>query len=349
MNITLQWSKEMNRKTTESAFSSSPLISCVWSWIGANQTCFHKSPFDLDTKYSITIGGYASDISNIPMMYPYLFQFSTSPPPDKQPPYIVATIPKGQAQQVPIDAGISFRWSEDMDRSSAQGAFSSSPAVACTWAWNGVNQTCIPSTSLQYGTSYTINLSTEAKDLAGNSMDSRFSFSFITAQPPDTKPPTVVGTKPSDGETEVDATSKIIITFSERMNESATENAISIYPGLITNKEWDGSRALLILTVSFENGTRYTVKISTGASDFAGNKMASEYAFSFTTKGYVTVDPTFFLIFAIIVILLLFLLLMRRRKQKALPGIDKVPKKEDSTRNREDKEKQSSKNKKKGT
>jgi hypothetical protein len=81
---------------------------------------------------------------------------------------------------VPTDIQITIYWSEEMNLSSAEGAFSSNPTITCIWIWDGWNQTCIPSNPLVPDTIYNLTISTDAKDLAGNVMSSRCFLTFGT-------------------------------------------------------------------------------------------------------------------------------------------------------------------------
>jgi hypothetical protein len=98
----------------------------------------------------------------------YVFSFNTSQMPDIYPPYVVSTGPPDGATNVSNATKINVQWNESMDKASAEGAFSSSPSIACVWSWSGTDQTCTPTSALQPNTQYNVLISTETKDLAGN-------------------------------------------------------------------------------------------------------------------------------------------------------------------------------------
>jgi parallel beta-helix repeat protein len=108
--------------------------------------------------------------------------------------------------------------------------------------------------------------------------------------------PHVENTTPEDGAVNVSVTPLISITFSNKMNYTATENAISISGGLtLKNFTWSNGD----MTVTFEPSTTlgsfttYTVDITISAKDVLENHLEETYQFSFTTKDVVA--PTIIL------------------------------------------------------
>lgn len=108
----------------------------------------------------------------------------------------------------------------------------------------------------------------------------------------DTTPPTVVSTVPADGATEIALNSNISIEFSEAMDTAATEAAISANPAITCDFSWNDAKTLLTCNPNgnLTASETYTVTLGTGAKDAAGNALASELNFSFTTGA--TADTT---------------------------------------------------------
>ena len=114
--------------------------------------------------------------------------------------------------------------------------------------------------------------------------------------PGDTTPPTVMSTQPGNGDTGVAPNSVITVTFSEAMDEST----ITIDSFYATAEPDPNAAALSVEAVAgsviyanliatftpgedFVFGSLFTVRVSTGVTDLAGNPLAQEYVFSFTT------------------------------------------------------------------
>lgn len=97
-------------------------------------------------------------------------------------PTIVSTTPANASTKVAVNAPIVIVFSEAMNTNTVQSAFSTSPATSGSFTWNGpgTQVTYQPSAPLSNGGRVTFNISTAAKDLAGNSMAAARSFYFDT-------------------------------------------------------------------------------------------------------------------------------------------------------------------------
>ena len=101
---------------------------------------------------------------------------------------------------------------------------------------------------------------------------------------PDLYPPGVVWTDPFNGTTNVSTFIKPQILFSEAMNTTAAEGAITFNPGINYTVEWLSSGLMKVVPISpLKSNTKYTVTIGTGAKDYYGNMMTAPYTFEFTT------------------------------------------------------------------
>jgi hypothetical protein len=119
--------------------------------------------------------------------------------------------------------------------------------------------------------------------MAGNELDTYNSvtnpFSFTTK---DITAPTVTSCSPQNQAENVLCSVEIKITFSEGMDESSVEDAISV-PFSFT-ESWSGFRLTLTPDSDLDFSTQYEISIGTGAEDLAGNNLKSKYTFSFTTE-----------------------------------------------------------------
>ncbi|OOP56248.1 MAG: hypothetical protein AYP45_10060 [Candidatus Brocadia carolinensis] len=102
----------------------------------------------------------------------------------------------------------------------------------------------------------------------------------------DTTPPTVTSTSPANGATNAAVSGNITATFSEAMDASTITTATFILNnGVIGTISYNSSTktATFNPNTDLSYSTTYTAKITTGAKDSAGNAMASNYTWSFTT------------------------------------------------------------------
>ncbi|MBB6099491.1 hypothetical protein HNR42_002941 [Deinobacterium chartae] len=108
-----------------------------------------------------------------------------NPPPDTTPPTVLSIVPGDGTTGINKSADVVVTFSEKMDQASAQAAFQSANLPDGTFSWNaeGTVMTYNPNADLAYGptgTNYSLNITTAAKDLAGNALAASVSSSFRT-------------------------------------------------------------------------------------------------------------------------------------------------------------------------
>lgn len=103
-------------------------------------------------------------------------------PPDRTPPEVAQTWPASDATRVPPDSGVRIRFSEAMDRRSAEASFFLSPAPqgGLKFRWRGDEMEARPSQGLHPGRTYLVSVGTGSRDQAGNPLRASFTFAFST-------------------------------------------------------------------------------------------------------------------------------------------------------------------------
>jgi len=206
-------------------------------------------------------------------------------------PTVISTSPANSTTGVPITSVIIITFSETIDPST----FSSSTFtlinggsnVEGTITVNGALATFTPSSNLAYSTNYTGTITTGVRDLAGNAMAVNYIWSFTTGAASDTTPPTVTAVSPGDKATNVSILSTVTATFSEAIDNSTINTSTFILEddsnpvgGTVT---YAGTTATFTPSSNLAYDTTYTATITTGVKDLAGNAMAADYPWSFTT------------------------------------------------------------------
>ncbi|MFZ5441053.1 MAG: Ig-like domain-containing protein [Myxococcota bacterium] len=248
-------------------------------------TAVPVGPYTGGTLYTVSVA--AKDVAGNSLSGLSSFSFTTRTV-DTTAPTLVSSVPANGATDVALASGIALTFSEPMDLATVSVALTPTSELGVpTWSSDSTHVEFTPVAPLTATTAYTLQIA--GQDLVGNVM-TPVTVGFTTGTPPDTTPPTVVETVPSNGDTGVSNNTLISITFSEPMQQAATEGALSLSAGstTLTNCNarwlWNGARTMVscqpepVLAFS----TLHRVVISVAARDDANNALAAEYAFSFT-------------------------------------------------------------------
>jgi hypothetical protein len=122
-------------------------------------------------------------------------------------------------------------------------------------------------------------------------------------QPADTTPPTVVSKLPNNDQVNVDLKSAIVVTFSEALNP-ATVTSVNVLlrragAGDVQREvTWDPlsntvyiQKPATVVSTFLEPETQYTVTLTRGLKDKAGNELAQAEEWSFTTGSTIDYEP----------------------------------------------------------
>src|SRR5437667_2872208 len=215
-------------------------------------------------------------------------------PADTTAPTVSFTVPANAATGVAISGKIAAAFSEAMDPSTMSTASftlkQGATVVAGTVSYAGVTATFTPAANLAPLTAYTATVTTGARDLAGNALAANFVWTFTTGATPDTTRPIVSATVPANGATAVAINQTINATYSEA-SDPLTINTVSV---AVTGPEQTAAVGAVGYDVSSKIATLtpasnlapiavYTATITIGARDLAGNALAANFVWSFTT------------------------------------------------------------------
>ncbi len=226
---------------------------------------------------------------------------------DEIPPNLVSTSPDNGATGIPVTTAITVTFSEGMNPGTINTSSvllkltSSGASVAGTVNYNSTTLTATlnPSEQLSFGTGYTVIVTTDAKDVAGNSLAAGFSSAFTTAGAPDTTPPTVISVTPTNGSVGVGISVAASVTFSEAMDPTTINTStvtlrnsatLALIPATVSYNATTNT-ATLAPTSSLSFATAYTITVGTGTKDLSGNALASGFTSTFTTVGGPDVTP----------------------------------------------------------
>jgi hypothetical protein len=151
---------------------------------------------------------------------------------------------------------------------------------------------------LSNNTNYTVTVTTNVKDLAGNNLASQSLTTFQTVAAVDNTSPTIVSRDPTNGATGIAINFSPTITFSEPMNPSTiTSSTITLTPtaggaAIPATVTYDAglNKATIDPTSDLANNTSYTLTVTTGAKDVAGNSVVATGAQPLTSTFTTIVD-----------------------------------------------------------
>ena len=228
--------------------------------------------------------------------------FTTAVALDSTPPTINSSVPAiGGGGTINSPDNIILTYNEPVQKGSGNitiGAITI-PVSSAQVSISGAVVTINPSADLLTGTSYTLSFSAGAfQDLAGNNAGS-FTLNFNTAAALDTTPPVAVSSGPADGATDFNASSNIVLTYSEAVQKGSGSMTISSAGGMVTISVSSalvsvaGAVVTINPTADLLDGTAYTLSFPAGVfQDLAGNN-AGSFTLSFSTAAALdTTAPT---------------------------------------------------------
>lgn len=204
-----------------------------------------------------------------------------------------STFPAGKATGVAVDSVIKVTFFEEMDRATlTESTFfvrTGNRRMPGTVRSEGKTALFTPSGRFASQTAYVVTVTTGVKTQAGKSFQENFSWEFTTAAAPDRTQPTVSKPVPSKGALDVAINSVISATFSEAM-DPATVNPDTVVLKAAGQKilyavQLNGATVTLKPASELKRDTNYTVTITTGVKDLAGNAPVSDFSWTFRTGG----------------------------------------------------------------
>jgi len=213
-------------------------------------------------------------------------------------PVVLSTIPAPGASGVPLNQIISATFNEAMNPATITlSSFTVTPAtggtaISGTLTYAGNTSTFTPSALLSPSTAYTGKISTSVKDVDGNALQQDYVWTFTTGILP-----FVVSTDPDNLETNVPLNQVISATFNMPMNP-LTLNLVTYtikegtaLTGIAGSISYSGSTFFFTPAASLTANKEYTVTITTGAKNLAGDAMLNNKVWKFTTLNVSSTPP----------------------------------------------------------
>ncbi len=314
--VTATFSVAMNPATINGATftltgpGATPVAGVV-TYAGSTATFTPSSALALSTLYTATITTGATDVYGIALASNFVWSFTTGANPCLAPlmgvseitagarhglaPVVISETPINGAVGVCPATVVTATFSEAMNPATINsttftvtGPGAATVAGVVTYAAS--TATFTPSSPLALNTVYTATITTGAKDVFGNALASNFVWSFTTSTTA-CAAPKVISVAPPNGTTGICPNTVVTATFSDAM-KSSTINSTTFTltgPGLtpvagVVTYVASSDVATFTPTNPLALSTLYTATITTGAQDLAGDPLASNYVWSFTTS-----------------------------------------------------------------
>ena len=210
-------------------------------------------------------------------------------------PTVTSTSPADGAIDVPTNRKITARFSKEMaattlNKTTFTLTAPGPVAVTATVALDATSNTATlaPTAALAADTLFIATITTGAQDTGGVGLASNFVWSFKTGKIADTTAPQITATDPANLATGVPTNRKISATFDEAIDPTSI-NATTFTltgPGVAPvsgDVNYVGSTAVFSPKSNLATSTAYTATIKTGVKDLAGNSLASDLVWRFTT------------------------------------------------------------------
>jgi hypothetical protein len=246
----------------------------------------------LNTLYTATITIGATDAFGMALASNFVWTFTTSGE-ACAPPTVISVTP---ATGVCPSTAVTATFSEAMNASTINtatftltGPGGTPVAGAVTYAAS--TATFTPTNSLALSTLYTATITTGAQDLNGDALASNKVWTFTTAAAA-CAPPTVISVAPPNGATGICQNTVVVATFSVAMNPATintttftlTGPGITPVAGAVTYNASSDAATFTPNSPGLALDTLYTATITTGAQDLAGDPLAANYVWTFTTS-----------------------------------------------------------------
>ena len=308
--VTATFSKAMNASSlTAASFSvacpTGTAAAGTVSYDAATRTASFTAAanFAASTVCVATVTTAATDTAGFSLAANFVWSFVTAAGADTVRPTVIQTVPSNGASSVATNTAISATFSEDMNAATIGSAsFTLTNATLGTAVVGSVSYTAASRTvvftptlpaTLPANTTFTATITTAVTDVVGNAMAANFVWSFVTAAVPDTVRPTVILTVPANGASNVVTNTAVSATFSEDMNAATVSGAsftltnTTLGTAVVGSVSYAPASRTAVFTptvpTSLPANTLFTATISTAVTDVAGNAMAANFSWTFST------------------------------------------------------------------
>jgi len=285
--IFIEFNMPMDHEATQNAFTitgSVPLTG-TFRWEGLRMYYDLDAPLQPGESHVMRLSSSARSRDGFTLDVDHIVHFIVGSRIDA--PAVTAASPANNSQAVDANTVIRLVFSRDMQCASVESAFSISPSASGDFTWDSpASFTYRPHQPLQFAVTYSVTISTGAKDTEGIPLASVYTLTFQVGN--DFEGPTVTALyeigNPSplvDGIAGVYKDSDFTAYFDEAMDFSSTQNNFSLIrladdSSVAGSFQWNSlfTRLTFVPASPLEPENEYRLEISDGAQDTAGNALS---------------------------------------------------------------------------
>ncbi|MBI5207493.1 MAG: Ig-like domain-containing protein [Candidatus Firestonebacteria bacterium] len=293
--ITVTFSEPIDATTINQATLYSEDINGTVTYNGTVATFTPSEDLSYNRIYKIIINKNIKDIAGNKLESDYVWSFKTGDIPDTTSPKIIEVNPKNGSENIQLNTSITAAFSEPIDISAINSStFYISGGITGKITYSGITLAFIPSTNLSSDTVYSLIITKDVKDLAGNALESDYIWSFKTGSITDITLPEIIEVNPLNGANNIPINSNITVTFSEPINALSITTStfyITLSENISGTVEYNGIAAIFKPLSNLSPNTTYTAVITNSIKDLSGNKLKSDFSWSFTTGSIPDLTP----------------------------------------------------------
>lgn len=262
------------RTTQANPLTLNPAAPGKGEWLNTSTYVFYPDRLAPSTKYTVTVAAL-SDLVGAKLDAPVSFSFTTVLP------GVARSLPRENAQLVPINQPIRVSFNQPMNQAEAEAAFSLRPQggqpVQGVFSWEGNTLIFTPAQPLAHNVTYTAQVKAGAKDAQGKEAiraDKSWTFQSEPA-------PGLAASQPANGATNYQG--GIQLTFASPMDRDNVQ--ITVEPKLSnSNLFWqDETNTKVSLGGPLAPSTPYTVTIKGESKTRSGFAVGRDITIRFTT------------------------------------------------------------------
>ncbi|OAB29440.1 Ig-like domain-containing protein [Flavobacterium fryxellicola] len=288
--ITVTFNTEMDPATiTQSSITltGTNSVAGTVTYSGKTASFTPSSPLLENTTYTGRVKTLVKDVMGNALQTDYVWAFTTGL---ILRPIVISTDPINNATDVALNKIITATFSMPMNPSTLNGTSytvkQGANPVAGTIAYTGSMVSFTPTNPLQANTTYTVTITTDAKNTLGTALGANYVWTFKTGVNP-----IVTATDPVNNATGVNLLKTVTADFNIPMDPSSINattftlrQGTTSIAGIVS---YSGLTASFDPTASLQPGLVYTATITTNAKSTIGIPLANNYVWNFTT----TVNP----------------------------------------------------------